>query len=134
MAIATLFIERSPAISMTVSDQVAIPKGTLLQLIDNFQVSGNDLQGQPAAGIAKNEKVFLDGKNTMAVYTNGVWRVTLSGSCNVGEMLSLGVAGNDVYVGAKGDLDNKGHRIGRALETGADNDTIFMELHPINVS
>lgn len=126
---AVLLWETGPAIPHTVHNSVAIEKGTILCLLDPMTVSGADHMGlnASAAGIAAEEKIANDGKTTIGVYTEGIFKVTLSGACDVGEDLSIGAAANDVTAAGENAVNK--NIIGYALEAGADDETIRMRMN-----
>lgn len=129
---ATLIVETKLPYSFTVADGAGIEKGAVLKLADPMTASAANGLSDFCAGIAAAEKINGDGKTHLSVYDEGIFRVTLSGACTVGE--SLVCAG-----GASSATQNKVSRnisvlsgariLGYALETGADGETILMKLN-----
>lgn len=126
---ATLILETGPALPFTISDTVGIEKGTLLMMKDPMEVSGNDTMGQVVGGIAKGEKIQGDGRTKMAVFREGVFKVTASGNVTAGDALSLATAANKV---ATANIDNN-NIIGISFEDATDAQTFLMELKPYTV-
>ena len=128
---ATEHIRYGPAISMACIDvNESHEKGALLKLIDPFTVSGGGtLTDGLCAGIAAVEKIR--GYNTRtSVFRNGIWKMTLSGACTVGDILCMASAANKVYAQLNGSGATFINCVGYALETGADGETILVELNP----
>lgn len=128
---ATLIIETSLPIAMTVNDTEAIEKGALLVLKDPFSVSGHitSLSGSAVAGIAAEEKILNDGKTKIGVYREGIFKVT-SEAITAGNAVILGAVANKV---ASGVTTLHTYFAGTALETGVEGDTILMELKPYKI-
>ena|SRR3990167_5566507 len=125
----TLEVETDVPISMTCANATGIEKGSILKLTDPFTASISSAASDIPAGIAAEEKIANDGKTKIAVYRGGIFKVSLSGSCTSGDSLTTDAATNMVKsnVGAK---FSGSKIIGIALETGADGETILMELNP----
>ena len=115
-------------IRFTCLDNTTIEKGTLLELEDTRtvkKVSGSDI---PIAGIASAEKVADDGATSIAVYQDGMFEMTATGSVTVGyDVVSAG-ADNTIknYTTLDGE---KGRILGKALNTGTTGDTIRVRVN-----
>ncbi len=84
----TLVYETAPAIPFTVVNTNPIPKGTICELEDLMTAAVSE-EDDRIAGIAKNEKIASDGKTTLAIYREGIFRGTAESSISVGDALAL---------------------------------------------
>jgi len=127
---AVLMFETHPAIPLTVADGAGIEKGTLLKLSDPMTVAATSADNDIFAGVAAEEKVASDGRTKLAVYTGGVFRVKDSGSgVTVGDTVVVKGAN---LVGTHTTLDQeKGYKVGRALETAAASETFLCYINLI---
>src|SRR3990167_2107227 len=89
---ATLFFQTAPPINFTVANATAITKGSVLRLTDEFTASAATEDYDLIAGIAATDKIASDGVTKLALYRQGVFVMTLSGSGNVGD--AVGVFGD----------------------------------------
>lgn len=115
-------------ISYTCADGTAIPKGTLMELLDLRTVQKVSGADKPLAGIAAHEKVADDGKTTISVITNCIAKaVCESGAATVGHDQ---VANDATNMLADFDtLDNEtGDVIGYALETATSGQTYLVRI------
>lgn len=126
---AVLVVEKSLPVSKTVADTPSIEKGTLVKSVDLRTVSGSTTADAACAGITSSEKVGGDGNSQVGVYHDGTFKVTLSGSCTVGDALALDTSLNHVKI-ANLDAASGSNIIGYALETGTNGETILMDLKP----
>ena len=125
---AALIFETAPPIPFTVANGVGIEKGAILSLKDLMTASGTVIVGDLVAGIAAKEKIASDGNTELAVYRGGIFKVYLSGACIAGDALTTTNTANYVRIC---ETTLSGSRIiGTALETGAEDETILMELKP----
>ena len=124
---AVLIFETGRPIPMTVADSGGIEKGSIGKLLDPLTFSGTTATGNIAAGITATEKIALDGKTKIGVFREGIFKVTLTGGCTVGDSLML-AASNCVGTATGGTSGST--IIGTALETGTTGETILMELKP----
>ena len=134
---ATLLIETEIPIPFTCDNATGIEKGTVLTLSDPMTVAAASSTNGLVAGIAAEEKIASDGKTTISVYRGGIFKMTCSGAVSVGDMVGQVVTGAAVnHIGSnQGTVNISGARIlGTALETGADDETIKVELKPITNS
>lgn len=122
---AVLMIERSTPIPFTCADGATIEKGTVLKLSDPMTVAASGADNDIFIGIAAEEKIANDGNTKIAVYVDGVFRMTDSGAgTTVG--LDVVIKGANV-VGAYSTLDDeKGLKVGKALETAGAGDTFLV--------
>jgi len=123
---ATLIFETAIPIPFTCANTAGIEKGAILALSDPSTVATSTALADVIAGISATEKIASDGKTTVAVYDQGIFKMTLSGACIVGEAL----------VSAKANKVSRNHSVlsgarilGTALETGADGETIRVKLN-----
>ena len=123
---ATLVFETSKPIPFTVANGTGIEKGSLLKMTDPFTAIINSATLNDIAGIAAEEKIASDGKTTLGVYRTGIFKMTLSGSCTVGDALCNDASVNMVKRAAQNLSGSK--CLGYALETGATGETILVEL------
>jgi hypothetical protein len=109
----------------TCADSTGIEKGTLLTLSDPMTVAATSADNDIFAGVAAEEKIANDGNTQIAVYRAGVFRMKDSGA---------GVTvGTDVVVKGANTIgtystldDEKGYKVGQALETAAASDTFLV--------
>jgi hypothetical protein len=130
---ATLVIETQLPISVTVADGTNIPKGSILELNDNFTATITNGDTDPVIGIAAEEKIANDGKTQLAVYTRGIFR-GFAGAAGV----TFGMAIiTDTGTGAANELVvadvNSEQIVGRALETATDTQSFLFELNPMGL-
>jgi hypothetical protein len=122
---AVLIYETEIPIPFTCADNAGIEKGTVLKLADPATVSACSADNDIFIGIAAEEKIANDGKTKIAVYTKGIFKMTVS---STGSTVGL----HQVIKGANtiGDYttldDEKGYVIGKALETGTNGETILV--------
>lgn len=129
---ATMEIEYSPPINFSVLNATGIEKGTVMKLSGQMYAVASDAHNDLIAGILAKEKIASDGKTTASVYRDGVFKVTLSGAASYGDALVSAGYQNKVRLLKQESLS--GHRvIGTAMESGADAETILMELKPQNI-
>ena len=122
---AVLMVELERPVMMTVANSAAIEKGTVLKLSDPLTVAASSADNDIFAGIAAEEKIANDGKTKIAVYLRGIFKMVCSATAST-------VGLHQVIKGANtiGDYttldDEKGYVIGKALETGANTETILV--------
>ena len=131
---ATLIHETEIPIPMTVSDSVAITKGSILKMTDENTAVLADGDTDIVAGIAAEDKVADDGKTKLGVYKRGIFKVFIgAGGCTVGDALIT-----DASTGASNELAtadvNSENIFGRALGTAADTESVLAELNPFTVN
>ena len=129
---ATLVIETGPPIPFTVADGTGIEKGTILKITDPMTAVLADGDADIIAGIAAEEKIANDGKTTLAVYREGIFRgfagnggvtvglaiVTDNGTSDDNELANAGAADEAV--------------IGTSFETASSAESFLFELKPIS--
>ncbi len=131
---ATLVIETMLPISVTVADGTAIPKGSILELNDNFTATISNGDTDPVIGIAAEEKIASDGKTQLAVYTRGIFRgYAGAAGATFGLNLITDVATGDTNELVVADAGSE-QWVGRALETATDGQTFLFELNPAGVN
>lgn len=126
---AILIFETEPPIPFTCSNTTGIEKGAILKMSDLMTAAASNGAADFVAGVAAEEKIALDGKTKIAVYRRGIFKMFLSGACVVADPLVTDAAPN--YVDYSPTYLLSGSRIlGTALETGADTESILVELNP----
>lgn len=129
---ATLIIQTGHALPFTVAEDAGIEKGAILKMTDLMTAELADGNEDVVAGIAASEKISGDGKTKLGVFREGIFKVYLSGSATVGDALITAAGEVTNYVKTAG--LNGEDIIGIALETGADGETILMELKPMTIN
>src|SRR3990167_10150726 len=125
---ATLIVETELPINFTVANATGIEKGTILKMTDPMTAIITSAASDTIAGIAAAEKIASDGVTKLGVYRRGIFKVSLSGACTVGDPLVTDASVN--YVKAAPTTDISGAKIiGYALETGATGETILMDMN-----
>ena len=127
---AVLITETGLPIKMTVADGTGIEKGALLVLSDPLTAASQTIEDQAVAGIAAQEKIASDGKTTLAVWREGIFRVLGSGTITVGEAVKFDNQANTVGAASVNDEN----LLGIALETASDAETLLIELKPMTVN
>lgn len=110
---ATLVIETMLPIPFTVADGAGIEKGTLLKLTDPLTAIASSGAGDMIAGIAAEEKIASDGKTSLAVYTQGVFKLTADGTIAIGGAIMADGTDNKVIAST---AKTGAAQIGYALE------------------
>lgn len=129
MTTARLVDRRSEATSFTCAEAVGIEKGALLKLTDPRTAVLNDTSGSVIAGICAREKIGGDGRTEVAVFTDGIFAMLVSGSVTIG--LAVSAAGSSVDAVTNAPVTRKGRMIvGTALTTTSNNGTAQIELNP----
>ena len=127
--------ERNIAIDYTFNDDTAVEKGTLMILKDEMSVSKHSGIDQRFAGIAAEEKTANSGTNAIGIKDDGVWKLTLSGVCGIGNLLALADAANQVYAPAAGGAQvSKENFVGNSLANATDGQSILVKINPIMIS
>ena len=113
----------------TVIDGATIEKGTIMEMEDNRTAKKISGANKPIAGIAAAEKVANDGSTTLAVYTNGIFDLTV-GSGQVTVVGSDVVSnGSDNTIDTFDTLDDElGYVIGKSLETGGNSEVVAIRI------
>lgn len=131
--------EQSVPIPFTVNNTDAVEKGDFLLLRDLMSVSAHgavvsDSQSSAdnarVAGIAKNEKIASDGIKKIAVYMDGIHRVTASGAIAEGDPVYLSNTENAVASASGSRAGTTWNMAGIAMETAADGETLLFKLQP----
>jgi hypothetical protein len=116
----------SNPINFTQSGAVGIEKGEILQLQDPRKVQKATGPNNRLAGIAAREALTTD--TYVSVYHDGIFDCVCSGAVALGTLVGAGAA-NQVFqltmVNCSG-----ANVLGHALETGADAETIQIQIHP----
>ncbi len=120
---AILVQETGQPISLLCDDANGIEKGAIMQLTTPRTVSTSSADNETFGGIAKQEKVALDGQTECAVYFEGVFILKDSGSgLSAGELVKI--AGVNVVATADdaGALGSN-ETVGMALEDAGAGET-----------
>jgi len=128
LVIVELLGDRGDVIQYTCVDGTAIAKGTVLELEDLRTVKKVSAGDKPLAGVAAEEKVASDGRTSIGVYTNGIFKaVCEAGGATVGHMQVANDATN--MLSDYDTLDNEtGDVIGYALETATSGQTYLVRV------
>jgi len=127
---AVLIVETEIPINFTVANATAITKGSILKMTDPMTAIITSAANDPVAGIIQSDKIASDGVTKAAVFREGVFKVSLSGSCTVGDALVTDASPNFVKTAPTSITLSGSNIIGTALETGTTGQTILMELKP----
>jgi hypothetical protein len=123
---ATLMVEMDLPVMMTCANDATIEKGTVLKLGDLMTVSACTADNDVFGGIAAEEKIINDGKTKIAVWLRGIFKMTIQ----AGESTTVGqdvvIKGTNTVGGYTTLDDEKGYKVGKALETGAAGETVFV--------
>ncbi len=119
---AVLVYELSIPVPFTCADNAGIAAGTLLKLSDPMTVAAATADNDIFIGIAAEEKIANDGVTKIPVYLSGIFKMVDSGSGYV--------VGTDVVVKGTNTIgtyttldDEKGYKVGKALETTSASET-----------
>lgn len=130
---AVLIFETAPPIPFTCADGTGIEKGTFLTLSDPMTVAATGANANAVVvGIAAAEKIANDGNTKIPVYMEGIFQMECGGNITAGEMVESTATANHI-VTATQTANATANIIGRALETGADTETIMVQLNPITI-
>jgi hypothetical protein len=122
---AVLIYELSYPIPMTCAVGTGIEKGTILKLSDPATVAASSADNDVFAGIAAEEKIANDGMTKIPVYVSGVFRMLVGAAgCTVGKEVVISAANTIVDYTTLD--DEKGAVVGKALETGANGETVLV--------
>ena len=125
---AVLKIETHIPINFTCSTTVTIEKGAIVKLTDPMTAVLSDGINDLVAGIVQSEKLSADTtQNSVAVFRGGFFRVSCSGTCNVGKGVITATGGLNKVQEA---VANQENILGIMMETGTDGQNKIMELRP----
>lgn len=115
----------------TVADGAGIAKGTLMRLSgDPRTITASAADGDLFVGIAAAEKVANDGSTTLAVYTNGIFDITVNATAAaavLGEPVKL-TGANLVDVADDSTIAHMNEVVGYSLETGTADEVIMVRV------
>jgi hypothetical protein len=123
---ATLVYELEPPVPFVVADATALEKGALLKLADLMVVAGATADNDVFAGIAAQEKVANDGRTKTAVYLRGIFKLTIAAGNTTTVGQDVVIKGTNQVGGYTTLDDEKGYKVGKALETGAAGETVLV--------
>jgi len=128
---ATLLKETALPVSFTVAEGAGIEKGAILKLTDPMTAALADGDEDDVAGIAAEEKIASNGQTKLAVYRQGEFKVTASGSITAGDTVATHASSGGSNVVAVATASAVGGKtLGIALETVSEGETFRMELRP----
>lgn len=122
---AVLVLRRSPPISYKCSTTVGIEKGAILKNASPMTASLSDGNNDVVAGIAESE-VLSTNSGFVAVYRDGIFRVTVSGSVSDGDPVVTHGNSNVVVLATT----NQENVLGYMLEDATEGQAKLMELRP----
>lgn len=123
---ATLIVEMDLPVAFTCADGATIEKGTLLKLTDPFTAAGATADNDVFIGVAAEEKIASDGKTKIATYMRGIFKMVIEAgnSTTVGQ--DVVIKGTNTIGGYTTLDDEKGYVVGKALETGAAGESVYV--------
>lgn len=125
---AVLIIETDAPIAFTCADGAGIEKGTVLKIADPATVSASSADNDTFIGVAAEEKINGDGRTKIAVWTRGIFRMTIAAGQTTTVGQDVVIKGANTIGGYTTLDDEKGYVIGRALETGAAGETVLVQV------
>jgi hypothetical protein len=126
---AILIYETAFPLNFTCNAVTGVEKGAIMKLTDPMTAVIASGENDAVAGICSGEKITSDGITKLGIYREGVFKVTLSGSCTVGDSLIIAYV-NQVKSALNATSVSGSNIIGTALETATTGQTILMELNP----
>ena len=122
---AVLMVETELPVMMTISNAAAVEKGTVMALTDPLTVAASTADNDIFGGIAAEEKIASDGKTKIGVYFGGIFKMKVSATASTVGKAQVIKGANTIgdYTTLDGEL---GYVIGKALETGANTETILV--------
>jgi|SRR3990167_247124 len=125
---AILRVRKSNPIDMTVADGAGIEKGAVLVLSDPLTAAASTGTGDIVAGIAAREKIISDGRTRLAVYTQGIFDMKVNAGTAVTIGTRVATSGANLIRDATEAEIAAGKSLGKALESGAVNEVIQVDL------
>jgi len=126
---AVLNVETGLPINFTCADGTGIEKGAICKMSSPMTAALADGDNDIVAGIVQSEKKASDGITSVAIYRQGVFRVTCSGSLSAGDPVVTGASSGGTNYVAKATADQE-NVLGIMLEDATDGQTKLMELRP----
>ena len=126
---AILRVRYSDPTDFTVADGAAIAKGTVCKLSDLRTGAASSADGDIFAGIAARDKIASDGRTQLALFTDGIFDVTLgaSGATTLGHKINITGANLFSAASVTTAADFAEH-VGKVLETGANDEVVQVEI------
>jgi len=121
-------IRKSNAIDFYVADGTGIEKGTLLKLSGQRAAAAQAAANDAIAGVAAAEKIASDGNVSLSVFRDGVFKMTLSGTCAVGDFVASDASLNHVRA-VDANAMSGSRIIGTTLESGTTGNTILVDVN-----
>ncbi|MAF42681.1 MAG: hypothetical protein CMI54_00740 [Parcubacteria group bacterium] len=116
-------------IRFTVADGAGIEKGTIMKISGDNTAAASTADGDLLVGIAAAEKVASDGSTTLAVYTNGIFDLTVDGTNTATLGYPQKADGTNLISDADDDTaEGMMEVIGYAMEAGSTNEVIAVRV------
>ena len=114
----TLVLKVDEPSDFEVSNEVAVEKGTIMQLTNT--ASGRAVistgNGDVFAGITRREKIATDGRTRMALFRRGKFRIKAHGGSSISAGNWVSTSGPNTIKEATGSELDEGKGVGIALE------------------
>lgn len=123
---AVLMVEMDLPVMFICADNAGIEKGTILALTDPMTVAAASADNDVFGGIAAVEKIANDGQTKIPVYLRGIFKVKIEGSSTTTVGQDVVIKGANLVGGYSTLDDEKGYKVGKALETGGNNETVLV--------
>jgi hypothetical protein len=108
---------------------IALAKGTIVKLSGARDVAASSADNDIVIGITGREKIVGDGRTSVPVFTQGIFRCATDSTITIGQEVTLSGAN---IIKAVTTLDReKGYVLGRALEAAtaaADNIEVLLNI------
>ena len=124
----TLMVETNLPVMFKCADGTGIAKGAILKLTESMTAIITSAQGDMVAGIAAAEKIANDGKVTIPVYMEGIFKGIGGATVAIGAALMMDATSNRLETAAG---KSGAAIVGYALEApSADGQTFLFRLNP----
>lgn len=124
---ATLWMEFDLPIPFTVADGAGIEKGTVCKMTDPMTAAASSADNDVFAGIAAEEKIANDGRTKLGLYRRGIFKMVV-GAAGVTVGKDVVLSGANTVVDFTTLDDEAGRVVGKALETGANGESVLVIL------
>jgi len=122
-----LIYELAPPIPMTCADGTGIAKGAALKLSGAFTVVACTAGDDEFGGVAAEEKIASDGKLTISVYRDGIFKAE-AGSTGVALGMPCKLEGVNEFTTTAANNSDLGYNWGIALEAATDGQFFLLDL------
>lgn len=123
---ATLIYELDIPVPFTCDNATGIEKGTLLKLTDPATVAAATADNDVFIGVAAEEKIASDGVTKIGVYLRGVFKMVIEAGNTTTVGQDCVIKGTNTIGGYTTLDDEKGYKVGKALETGAAGESVYV--------